>query len=69
MGVGGVQFPRLFPEKVMPKERRRGIETGYATQNQILLFQYFGRATGHMRAETETDHVNVEGIDAQVNRV
>lgn len=32
MSVAGVQFFRLLPEQMMPKEWRRRIETGYTTQ-------------------------------------
>lgn len=69
MGIGGIQFPRLFPEQMVPEEGRGRIEARYAAQQQILPFQQLRGAAGHVCTEAETDHVDVGGIDAQIDGV
>lgn len=48
----------------MPEKWRGRVEARYAAQQQILLLQHLRGATGHVRAQAETDQVDVGGIDS-----
>lgn len=69
VGVGGIQFSRLFPEQVMSEERWGRVEARYAAQQQIFIFQNLRGAAGHVSAQAETDYVNIDGTDSYVDGI